>query len=77
MIDMPFIESLFPLFGKISMLILIALYALFSGIIFLQIRGLNKLISFKQNALTGTIMTAFLIHLVLVISLFFLALAIL
>ena len=76
-LDFLFAGEAIALVGKIGILTLIVLYAIFSLIVFLQVRGLNKLITFGNSPIARIITTAFLVHLLLVISLFFLALAIL
>ncbi len=76
-IDTILSPALLSIFAKAGVLLLLALYGIFCLIVLIQVRGLTKLVSFTQTPLSGTIVTAFLLHLVLVISLFFLALAIL
>lgn len=77
MLDSFFASDILSLIFKGGVLILIALYAIFCLIILLQVRGLNKLITFSATPLSGMIMLAFVVHLLLVISLFLISLAIL
>lgn len=70
-------SELLALIGKYGILILILLYGIFCIIILLQIRGIAKLITFNANPLSGIILAAFTIHLLLVSMLFLLGIAIL
>jgi hypothetical protein len=63
--------------SKAVVLLLIALYFIFSTLIFLNVRRLNTFVSITYSYLSTIIPLLFLIHLLLVLSLFFIALVIL
>ena len=79
MIDLSTIFSgeLLQTAGKIAVLILIFLYATFSLVITLQVRSLRNTIHIARFNFSVILQLLFLLHLLLVISLFFFALAIL
>jgi hypothetical protein len=72
-----FSGNLVSVIGKITVLLLIALYLIFSTLIYLQVRSLNVLIQVKRANMRTTLLFFFVVHLVLVLSLFFLSLVIL
>jgi hypothetical protein len=72
-----FSGNLISVIGKITVLLLIALYLIFSTLIYLQVRSLNVLIQVKRANMRTTLLFFFVVHLVLVLSLFFLSLVIL
>jgi hypothetical protein len=79
---MPDIPGLFDgdlvgVLGKAGVLILLVLYLIFSFIVFLQVRSLNTIVRIKIANSTTIIPLFFLIHLILILSLFFLTLVIL
>lgn len=78
MIDVTFFQGDFlSLLGKGSVLFLIGIYFLFSVVITFQVRSLNSIVRSVNFSLSSLIPLLFLIHLLLVVSLFILALAIL
>lgn len=63
--------------GKGLLLFLIALYAIFSLIIFVNVRRLNDVVQIEHSAISLIVQGVFLLHLLLVVSLFLFGLAIL
>jgi len=72
-----FNEPLLTLFAKGVVLILIFLYLIFSFLIFTHARNLGDILKMSHFNISGVLSFLFLLHLLLVLSLFFIALAIL
>jgi hypothetical protein len=62
---------------KAVILLLLALYLLFSTLVYLNVRRMNTFVRISYLQLTHTIQLIYIIHLFLILSLFFLALVIL